>query len=804
METLLRDLRMSFRQFRRQPGLTLGVLLTLGLAIGANTAIFSFVNALLIRPFPFRDPDQLVKVESLRGGQPGKLSLREILDIQEQSTTLESIAAHTNSAGGYNFSGEGRAEEWRTVLSTGNLFSVLGAPLAIGDAWPQSLDKTRDSRVVITYGVWQRCFGGRRDIVGKTITLDHMPGYVIQGVAAQGFDFPSGVEIYRSIGGFGNYERRDSRGAVGIARVRRPYSVEQFRAELDAISRRLAAQYPDTNAGLSFRVTKFRELYTGDVKPYLIVLLCAVGFVLLIACSNVVNLLLSRAIGREREMAVRIAIGASRSAILRQLLTESVVLALASAAVGLGLAHLWMKVLLAIIGNELPGWLVVTIDFRVLSFTAFIAIVSGIAAGLAPALQASRGVLAESLKESARGASGGRRSGRLRDWLIVSEVAGAVVLLSGAALMIRTFDRLQSQEKGFRSESIQTFRVALGVKYAAQPRKVQYYERAQHDLAAIPGVQAVAFIYNPPLSRLDSVPPPVQLEGQSAADALRNPYVNLQLVSDNYFELMNIPLKAGRRFTPFERESTELVAIVSERLAKMLWPGQDPIGKRLLYNPARNPPNPYYKVVGIAGNVQHRELGGEPSLELYLSYRQLCNSNEFMLAKTMLPQSEFERRARQIMAAIDSEQSVFDFQPYSQRILDGIWQLRLSRTLLTVFGAVALALAAIGIYGVMSYLVGQRTREMGIRLALGATPAKVRGLVVERGVKLGSIGAVAGLLMAAGLGQVLSNRIHHVSANDPFSLMVPAGILLGAAVLACVIPAWRASRIDPVVALRQE
>ena len=300
------------------------------------------------------------------------------------------------------------------------------------------------------------------------------------------------------------------------------------------------------------------------------------------------------------------------------------------------------------------------------------------------------------------------------------------------------------------------------------------------------------------------MPPPVQLEGQSAADALRNPYVNLQMVSDNYFDLMKIPLKAGRAFTPFERESTELVAIVSERLAKMLWPGQDPIGKRLLYNPARNPPNPYYKVVGVAGNVQHGELGGEPSLELYLSYFQRCDSNEFMLIKTTLSQSEFERRARPIMAAIDSEQSVFDFQPYDQRILDSIWQLRLSRTLLTVFGAVALALASIGIYGVMSYLVGQRTREMGIRLALGATPAKVRGLVVERGVILGSIGAVAGLLMAAGLGQVLSNRIHHASANDPFSLMVPAGILLGAAVLACVIPAWRASRIDPVVALRQE
>jgi putative ABC transport system permease protein len=803
MEALSRSLRLSLRQIRRQPGFAAAVVLTLALAIGANTAIFSFVNALLIRPFPFRDSDQLVEIRSMRGGQPGRLSVREILDIQEQTTTLEAIAAHTNSAGGYNFSGEGRPEEWRTILTTGNLFDVLGAPLAVGGTWPQTLDRTRDARVVLTYGVWQRSFGGRRDIVGKVITLDHIGGYVIQGVTAPGFDFPRGIEIYRSIGGFANYERRDSRNVVAIARIRRPYSVARVQAELDAVSHRLSTQFPDTNAGLSFRATAFRDIYAGDARPYLVVLLGAVGFVLLIACSNVVNLLLSRALSREREVAVRIAIGAGRSAILGQLLTESVVLSLIAGGLGLTMAYWWMRLLRAIIGAELPGWMVIDIDGGVLAFTVAIAVIAGILSGLAPAFHVSRGSVAESLKEAARGSSAGRLSGRLRDWLIVAEVALAVVLLAGAGLMIRGFGRLQAQEKGFRTASIQTFRVALGRHYAGQDAKVQYYERAQRDLTAIPGVQNVAFIYNPPLARLDAVPPPVQIEGQSAADALRNPYVNLQMISDNYFELMKIPMKAGRSFTEFDRQGTEPVTIVSQRLARLLWPGQDPLGKRLMYNPAARM-NVYHKVVGIAGNVQHRELGGEPSLEMYLSYRQRCDSNEYMLVKTTLPPREFERRAQQVMLSIDAEQSVFDFEPYEQRILDGIWQLRISRMLLTVFGLVALALAAIGIYGIMSYVVGQRTREMGIRLALGATPAEVRSLIVRRGAVLGATGAGAGLVAAAALGKVIEHNLRYVSGGDPLSFAVPLAVLLAVTIAASAAPAWRASRVDPAITLRQE
>jgi putative ABC transport system permease protein len=806
MESLLRNLRLSLRQIHRRPGFAAAIILTLGLAIGANTAIFSFVNALLIRPFPFRDPDQLVEIRAVRGGQLSKLSVREILDIQQQSTTLENIALHTGDAGGYNFSGDGgKPEEWKTILTTGNLFEVLGVPLTIGSKWPLPQDLTRDYRVILSYNVWQRCFGGRRDIVGKSITLDHATGYLIHGVAARGLDFPRGIEVYRSIGGFADYEQRDSRSAVGIARIKRPYNVQQLQAELDGIGRRLAQLYPTTNAGITFRAVSFRNIYTGDVRPYLLVLMGAVGFVLLIACANVVNLLLSRALSREREIAVRVAIGAGRSEILGQLLTESTVLSLTAAVFGLGLAYWWMKLLRALIGLQLPEWMSIELDGRVLAFTLAIAVIAGIVSGFAPALHLTRDSLGESLKEAARGSSGGRIAGKLRDWMIVAEVALAVVLLAGAGLLIRGFLELQSQEKGFRSDSLATFRVALGWKRYGGEAANRYYERATEKLLAIQGVESVGFIYGPPLAGLEiSAPNTVQAEGQSVDEALRNPYVNSQSTSENYFSVMHIPLRAGRLFTTFDRKDTDQVAIVSERLAQVLWPGQSAIGKRLRYNPLAKTPSTLRTIVGVVGNTRHRELGGEPSFDLYVPFRQSTQANHFMIVKTRLPLPEFQRRAEQALWSIDPEQSVFDFQTYDQRILDSIWQLRISRLLLMLFGFVALVLSAIGIYGVMSYLVGQRTREMGIRLALGATPSNVRMMIVSRGAVLGSIGLAIGLAGALLLGRVLAHMVRGISSADPLSFAGSVVVLFAVTTVACAAPAWRASRIDPAITLREE
>lgn len=806
MESLYRHLRSSLRQIRRQPAFAAAVVVTLGLAIGANTAIFSFVNALLIRPFPFRDPDQLVEIHSVRGGQPGKMSMREVLDIQEQTSVLESIAAHTGGAGGYNYSGDGRPAEWRAVLTTGNLFDVLGAPLHVGARWPETADRQRDFRVVLTHRVWRSTFAGQGDVVGRKIALDHAPGYEIHGVARAGFDFPRRIEVYRSIGGFTDYEKRERRNVVGIARIKRPHSVARLQAELDAVGTRLADQYPSTNGGLTFRAVAFRDLYAGDARPYLLLLLGAVAFVLLIGCANVANLMLSRALDREREVAVRVALGAGRSDLMAQFLVEGLVLAFLAAGAGIALAWWWMKLLRGMIGFQLPEWMVIDLDGRVLLFTTVVSILAGLLSGLVPVVQLSRRRLGETLKQGGRGGSAGKATGRLRDAMVVAEVTLAVVLLAGAGLLIRGFFRLQSQDKGFQADGIATFRVALGWKrYIDQASTARYYERAVEQLSAVPGFDQAAFVSHPPLARQEqSEPDTVQAEDQSAQDALSNPYVNHQSVSERYFELMRIPLKAGRPFNEFDGPDSEPVAIVSERLARVLWPGRDPVGQRLRYDPFAKEPGPLRRVVGVVGSVQHAMLGSEPSLDMYLSYRQSAAPNQYLLVRTALGAREFERRAEQAMLAIDSEQSVFDFQTYEQRILDGIWQLRVSRLLLVVFSVVALALAAVGIYGVMSYIVGQRTREMGIRLALGASPRYVRSLILRRAALLGAVGLAVGLVLAGVLGRVLAQALYGVQSVDPLSAGVAVLVLFGAVLLASALPAWRASRVDPVVTLQQE
>ncbi|MBL8210517.1 MAG: ABC transporter permease [Bryobacterales bacterium] len=805
METLLRNLKHALRQIRRQPALAGAIILTLGLAIGASTAIFSFVNALLLRPFPFKDPDQLVEIQSIRGGQPGKVSMVEILDMQRELSVIESIAAHKGGAGGYNYSGEGRPEEWRAVLTTGNLFEVLGVSLAAGNKWPPQPDRDRDFRVVLSYGVWQRSFGGRPDVVGKTISLDHAPGYTIHGVAGRGFDFPRGIQVYRSIGGFTNYEKRDVRDVVGIARIRRPAGVAQLQAELNAFSSRLQSAYPDSNAGLTFRAVPFRELYAGDVRPYLWLLLGAVIFVLLIACANVTNLLLSRALSRDREMAVRVAIGAGRWQLLGQLLTESVVLSLSAALFGVGLAYAWMKVLRTLIGFELPEWMVIDLDGRVLLFTAGIGLAAGILSGLAPALQVAGTALAETLKEGGRGGSAGRSSGRLRDAMIIAEVALAVVLLAGAGLLIRGFLHLQSQEKGFDSTAVSTFRVALGWRRYGGERVVRYYEQALQKMSAIPGITEVALDTDPPLARQEETQPAtVQREGQSAQEALQNPYVTRHTVSENFFAFARIPIRQGRTFSAFDQQNSEPVAIISERLAKLLWPDGDAVGRRILWNPASNRAPQWRKVVGVAGNVQQRELGGQPGYDYYLPYRQDAGAaNQYILARTSLPLAEFTRLSEQAMWSIDPEQSIFDFATWDERILNSIWQLRISRMLLMLFAGVALVLSAIGIYGVMSFLVGQRRREMGIRLALGATPGSVQAIVIRRGATLGGAGMAIGLVLSVLVSRGLFTLVPGMSGIDPASFGLALAIIAAVIISACAVPAWRASSVDPVEALRQ-
>jgi putative ABC transport system permease protein len=781
------------------------VVITLALAIGANTAIFSFVNALLIRPFPFADPDQLVEIHSVRGGQQGKLSMREVLDIREHIGILSDVAAHSGGAGGYNFGGAGKAEEWRAVLTTGNLFEVLGVPLEMGAKWPDAANRERDYRVILSHGVWQSAFGGSRDVVGSKISLDHAEGYEIHGVARAGFDFPRGTQVYRSIGGFTNYERRVYRNVVAIARIKRPHSVARLQAELDSLGRQLAGQYPDTNAGLAFRAVSFRQLYSGEVRPYLLLLSCAVGLVLLIACGNVLNLLLSRGLERNREMSIRLALGARQGHLVVQSLAESLVLAVLSGAAGLGLGWWWMKILRGMIGAEMPTWMAVELDGRVLLFTLFVSLLASLMPGLAPAWIAGRSELSGALKESTRGGSASQSSRRLRDVMVVGEITVAVILLTGAGLLIRGFLQLQESDKGFRSAGISTFRVALGWKrYIDQERIAGYYEQALRNLSSIPGISLVAFAPKPPMTRQEeSAPGQVEAEGQSADEMRTNPYVTYQSISEEYFSLMGIPLLSGRLFNSFDNTRTDPVAIVSRRLAERLWPGQDPLGRRIR-TPTGRRNSSWLTVVGVSGNVSLRQLGGEAGYEVFYPYRQSAESNQYMLARTVLPPAEFQRKAEQAMASIDPEQSVFEFKSLDQRILDGIWQLRLSRTLLMLFGAVALVLAAIGMYGVISFSVDQQQREIGIRLALGATPHGIRLLIVGRALRLCAVGIGFGVPGAWGLSRLLASSIQSLPPLSVAGLSAVIALLLGIGLLAAFIPALRAASTNPVEALRQE
>jgi putative ABC transport system permease protein len=806
MESVVRNLRFALRQAVRQPVFTLTILLTLSLAIAANTAIFSFVNALLIRPFPFRDSDQLVQIHSVRSGELGMLSMREILDIREAVSCLEATAAHTSDFGGYNYSGEGKPQEWKAILTTGNLFDVLGVPLQAGNKWPDQSDRERDYRVILTYGVWQDTFAARRETIGNKITLDHAAGYEIDGVARRGLDYPHGVQIYRSLGGFASYDRRDYRNLVAVARIKRSKSLGQLQSELDGLAKHLAETYPSSNQGVSFRAVSFRDLYSGDVRPYLLVLLGAVGFVLLMACANVVNLQLSRAVGRTREIGIRIALGAGTGNLVNQLFTESALLSFTSGAVGTLLAFWWVKLLRAIIGSGLPEWMSIEIDTRVLIFTATVSIFAAVVAGLGPALQLARRSSVDTLREGGRGNSGGRETRRLRECLIIGEIAVAMVLLAGAGLLIQRFLQLTNQQKGFDSNSVSTFRVALGWKrYIDQASISRYYERAVEELGRVSRFESVGFASSPPLTgQSESALSTVQAEGQSLDEALRNPYISRVSVSENYFQLTRIPLTRGRFFQSFDGKSSLPVAIVSARLAKRLWGDSDVIGRRLRYDPTAKEPQLFRTIVGVVGDVQEKELGGETGLDLYVPYRQEADGNQYVLVRTTLPLSQFSALAERAMWSIDPEQSIFDFKSYDQRILEGVWQLRISRVLLILFAGVALVLAATGIYGVMSYVVMQGRQEIGIRIALGASPARVRSLIVIRGALIGSIGLFLGGAGALILGRVLQHALPGIPGIDRFTFLLAAATLFAVALLASALPAARASSIDPIIALRGE
>jgi predicted permease len=805
-DSILGDFRYAARTLLKRPGFSLLVIITLGGGIGANTAIFSAVDGLLLRDPPFRQPEQLVQITSVRGDEDGgTLSTPELDDLRGLSV-IEDAAMYTDQ-GMYNASGFGTPEELQATITTHNLFQILGVVPLVGSTFPAAFDRTRNFGLVISHGLWTRKFGRDPNVVGRTMTLDGAPGYTIYGVMPPEFNFPSHSDLFRSSGISASpeyYRRRDARDRFVLARLRPGVSVQQARSAIDILAERLAREFPATNGGLRFQVTPIRDMYTAQVRPYVLLLFAAVVLVLVVACANVANLLLSRAIARDRETAVRVALGASRWRVVRTFLVESVVLAAGGAAIGAGLAWAGVRVLTALVPVQLPPWMQVEADARVGAFLMAVSALTAIATGLVPALRTTSRPPQESLKEGARGSSEGIQHHRMRNVLIVAEVALALVLLVGASLMLRSLWKLSQVDLGFRTNNTLTFRVELGwAAYGTLEKTTAFHRRVLERLRELPGVQAVTFDSNLPMSGRPRDPLAIRVAGQGSDEEQRNPYVNWHYVGPDYFAVMGIDVVGGRGFDDRDRADTVPAIVVSQRLAQRLWPGRNPIGQLLQFQDTTQP-DVWLTVVGVAGPVLHHELDRDAGFDLYRPFTQSSTAGPYYVIRTGGDPMSVARAATAIVGETDPNQSFLDVQTYDGRVANRIWQRRLAAFLFGSFAALAIVLAAVGLYGVLSYIVSQQTREIGVRVALGATSAGIIGEVLGRGLKLAAIGVVVGVALAFVLARLIASMLYGVGAADPTTFVLVPVALLAIAAVACYVPARRATRVDPIVALRAE
>ncbi|HVH85868.1 MAG TPA: ABC transporter permease [Terriglobales bacterium] len=811
MEILLQDLRYSLRNLLKSPGFTAVALVTLALGIGANTAIFSVVNAVLLRALPYADPDRLVVV--LHEGHSGNSSAN-FLDWRRDNQVFENMGA----AEGWtpNLTGVDKPEAVSGLHVTSDIFPVLGVRPILGRTLTPDEDQPgHDHEVVLSYGVWQRRFGGSKDVLGRTVEFNG-EAYAIIGVMPAGFRFafPSWATRADVWGPLPlNASDRVINSKRIFARMKPGVSLNQARAEMATITARLEKQFPGTNKDVV--VSPLKEQVIGDLRPALLVLLGAVGFVLLIACANIAHMLLARASAREREIAVRTALGASRRRILRQFLTESALLALIGGCVGVLMATWGLRVLLAWAPEDITKFGSIAVDGHVLTFALVISLITGIAFGLAPALQGSALNVIESLKEGCRGSGSGRHSRRIRSLLVASEFALALVLLAGAGLMIRTFIALASIDPGFNPHHLLTMIVSVaGANDTAAKDRTTFYQRALERIQGLPGVISASAINHLPLAGDDWNLPffiegrPIPKRGEELGGVYR-------VVLPGYFRTMNIPLLRGRDFADHDTQNAPEVVIISEFMAQRHWPGEDAIGKRISIGLEVNgtPSQTWRTIIGITPTVVRRQWSAPAEEEYYLPYlqnpvyRTSSSPHYEYMSLVVRTAGDAAAQAPAIQNAIRSENktvTLSEVQTMEEVVAEANAQPRFYLYLIAAFAAVALVLAAVGIYGVMSHSVSRRMHEMAVRMALGAQQSEVRRLIVGESMLPAVVGATIGLLGALVLTPMMKTLLYGVRANDPVTFVTVAIVLGAVALLASYIPARRATKVDPIVALRYE
>lgn len=803
MENLLQDIRYGIRMLAKRPGFTSVAIIALALGIGANTAVFSVINAILLRPLPFKDPERLVWVwgASINTGQGQRsVSPPDFLDFREQVESFESFSAMQNWSA--SLTGGGEPERITSARVSAGFFETLGVAPAYGRTF--TLDEERsgnDQVVIIGHGLWQRRFASNPSIIGESVMLNDK-SYTIVGVMPADFKFPRDVELWAPITfHIPQTSVRRFHFLRPIARLKDGVSVEQAHAEMTSIARQLEQAYPDSNTDYGTRLVVLPEQIVGDMRPTLLMLLAAVAFVLLIACANVANLLLARAATRQKEIALRSALGASRFRVIRQLLTESVLLSIIGGALGLLIAYWGIEALVSLSPANIPRVKEVSIDGRVLGFTLFASVVTGIIFGLVPALQASHTNLSETLKEGGRSAGGGGRH-RVRALLVVSEVALALVLLIGAGLMLRSFSRLSQVDPGFKPDNVLATQFSLTqAKYPKEEQRLTFLRQLVERVGSLAGVQAVGLVSELPMSgqnndtrfKIEGRPKPPDSEGWN--------YANFRGASPDYFRALGIPLVKGRYFEEQDRPGATNAIIISESFARDFFADEEPIGQHLTIDMGEPVTG---QIVGVVGTIRHQGIMANPWREMYLSYFQLPGSGGNLVVKAAADPAKLTAAIKNEVQSLDKDLPLYNTRTMEQLVSDSVAQPRFRTLLLGIFALVALVLAAVGIYGVMSYYVTQRTHEIGVRMALGAQASDVLKLVVKQGMWLALAGVGAGLIIAFFLTRVISSLLFGIGPTDPATFAAIALLLIAVALLASYIPARRATKVDPMIALRYE
>jgi putative ABC transport system permease protein len=809
MRTLLQDLRYGARMLWKNPGFTLIAVITLSLGIGANTAIFSVIDALMLRPLPFREPDNLFQVwetDVNRGYFEEDASYPNFADWREQNQVFEQIAIYSD--GTYNLAGGAEPERIQGAIVSPAFFPLLGVKPMLGRVFlPEEDHPNKVFSVVMSERLWRRRFNSDPQIIGRNISID-LESFTVIGVVPNIVDLArlsNDTDLWLPISHGNGFDNRRGHGYLVMARLKPGVTREQAQADIDRIAGSLAIRHPDSNTGHGVKLVPLQEQIVGDYKLALLALLGAVLFVLLIASANVANMLLARAADRQKEISIRAALGAGRFRLIRQLLAESLLLAGLGGGGGLLLA-VWGVYLLVTFGPaELPRAGDVTVDGRALGFTLAVSLLTGIIFGLAPALQASRPDLNEALKDGRRGATGSAGQRRMRSLLVVSEIALSLVLLVGAGLLMKSFLKLQAVDPGFNPNNLLTMRVSMeGLNYEKVESRIAFYGQLLDKIKALPGVQSAGARYRIPLAPDDGYANlAFTVEGR-LSDPANRPLAFYNTVSPDLFRTMEIPVSKGRPFNAHDDQKAQKVIIINETLARRYFPGEDPIGKRMTLEDENPKEEDWATIVGVVKDTKPLTIDGKPAPEMYMPFAQQPGRSMALMIRTTNKPESVAAAVRRSVQALDRNQLVYGVRTFERVVAESVATPRFRASLLGVFAAVALILAMVGVYGVMSYAVTQQTREIGIRMALGAEPRDALKMVMRQGAKLTVAGVAIGSGGAAALTWLIEGLLFDVRAADPATFVAAPLLLAGVALLACYIPARRATKVEPIVALRCE